>query len=60
MRIVFGFDNMEVVGKIDKINFRKVVDENLIGAGLRVERRIGSGGRDSVVLVLEFLIIILN
>lgn len=60
MRIVFGFDNMEVVGKIDKINFRKVVDENLIGVGLRVERRIGSGGRDSVVLVLEFLIIILN
>lgn len=60
LRTAPGFDNMEVVGKIDKINFRKAVDENLIGAGSRVERRTGSGGRDSAVLALELLTITLN
>lgn len=49
-----------MVGKIDKINFRKAVDENLIGVGSRVERRTGSGGRDNAVLALELLTITLN
>ena len=44
---------MEVAGDLDRIRFRKAVDENLIGVGSREERRTGSGHSENGGLVLE-------
>lgn len=54
--------NTEVEWILDRIEFRKAVDVNLIGVGSSGERRTGSGPSENGGLVLEpeFLTLTLN
>ena len=44
---------MEVAGDLDRINFRKAVDVNLIGVGSREKRRTGNTHSENGGLALE-------